>query len=45
MIDLLLQKMEESDNGAVSELLKNEMTQKGQAWAVHLSLFPVAQWC
>lgn len=43
MIDLLLQKMEESDNGAVSELLKNEMTQKGRAWAVHLSLFPLVQ--
>ena len=43
MIDLLLQKMEESDNGAVSELIKNEMIKKGRAWEVHLSLFPLVQ--
>ncbi len=43
MIDLLLQKMEESDNGAVSELIKNEITKKDRAWTIHLSLFPVAQ--
>jgi hypothetical protein len=37
MPDYLLQKIEESDENAVSELTKNEMTEKGQAWAVHLS--------
>jgi hypothetical protein len=43
MPDYLLQKIEESDESAVSELTKNEMTEKGQAWAVHLSLYPVVQ--
>ena len=43
MIDLLLQKMEESDKAGVSELVKSELSKKGQAWTIHSSLFPIVQ--
>ena len=43
MIDLLLQKLEESNSSAAAELVGNELRRKGNAWKIHLSLFPVAQ--
>lgn len=43
MIDLLLQKLEESDAAAAAQLVRDEIGKKGNAWKIHLSLFPVAQ--
>jgi hypothetical protein len=43
MIDLLLQKIEESDAAAAAQLVRDEIGKKGNAWKIHLSLFPVAQ--
>jgi len=43
MIDLLLQKLEESDAAAAAGLIRDEIGKKGKAWEIHLSLFPVAQ--
>jgi hypothetical protein len=43
MIAQLLRKVEESDRDGVSALLENEISKEGQAWAIHLSLFPLAQ--
>lgn len=43
MIDQLLHKIEESDKDGAAALIKNLAGKKGQAWAIHLSLFPVVQ--
>ena len=43
MIDLLLQKIDDSDQDGAAALLGSDLVQPGKAWAVHLSLFPVVQ--
>src|SRR3989304_1774507 len=43
MIDLLLQKIDDSDQDGAAALLESDLAQQGRAWAVHLSLFPVVQ--
>jgi hypothetical protein len=43
LIDYLLQKIEQSDKSGVEELIGTQMVPKGRAWAIHLSLYPVAQ--
>jgi hypothetical protein len=43
MIDRLLQKLEESDAAAAAQLVRDEIGKKGNAWEIHLSLFPLAQ--
>jgi hypothetical protein len=42
-MDKLLQMMEQSDLEGIRELMGEEMTGKGRAWAIHLSLFPLVQ--
>ncbi|MDP3879752.1 MAG: hypothetical protein Q8Q07_05535 [Dehalococcoidales bacterium] len=43
MIAQLLRLMDDSDLDGVSALVKNEITNGGQAWEVHLGLFPLVQ--
>src|SRR6266568_7603196 len=42
-MDKLLHMMEQSDPEGVRRLIGEEMTGKGRAWAMHLTLFPLAQ--
>ncbi|HEY3307011.1 MAG TPA: hypothetical protein VGJ93_01025 [Desulfuromonadaceae bacterium] len=43
MLDQLLRKLEESDRDGAADLTRDEITKDGQAWKIHLSLFPLAQ--
>jgi hypothetical protein len=43
MIDDLLKKMEDSDRAGALELIEKEIKEKGRAWEIHLSLFPLVQ--
>ena len=43
MMDQLLHMMEQSDLEGVRGVIGEEMTGKGRAWAIHLSLFPLVQ--
>lgn len=43
MTNLLLQKVDDSDQDGAAALLGSDLARPGRAWAVHLSLFPVVQ--
>jgi len=43
MIELLRQRIDESDREGAAALLGSDLAQPGRAWAIHLSLFPVVQ--
>jgi len=42
-MEQLLRRMEQSDREGAWELVRDEMTKEGQAWKIHLSLFPLVQ--
>src|SRR4030042_5392874 len=43
LIGKILQALEASDATQAEELFRKEMTRGGDAWEIHLSLFPLAQ--
>src|SRR4030042_5424128 len=43
LIDKILQALEASDSTQAEELFGKEMTRGGDAWEIHLSLFPFVQ--